>query len=130
MIRKYAVGRGEGFAVCHGGTPTVRGGEACLAEWPVVSASFKIGVRYSRSPALVAAMLKHFFRDLSEHRIRRDCFIGAPELEPAIDLCAAHHDANSKPFICTEGANGNLGTSTGAKTALAMFIIRFAHGTR
>ena len=46
-------------------------------------------------------MVERFFRDISENRIRRDSFTSVPELELAIDLYMAHHNANPKPFIWT-----------------------------
>jgi hypothetical protein len=64
-------------------------------------------------------MVERFFRDISENRIRRDSFTSVPELELAIDLYVAHHDANPKPFIWTARATDILAKVTRAKAALA-----------
>src|SRR6478736_1360599 len=64
-------------------------------------------------------MVERFFRDISENRIRRDSFTSVPELELAIDLYVAHHNANPKPFIWTASATDILAKVTRAKAALA-----------
>jgi hypothetical protein len=64
-------------------------------------------------------MVERFFRDISENRIRRDSFTSVAELEFAIDLYVAHHNANPKPFIWTKSATDILAKVTRAKAALA-----------
>ena len=64
-------------------------------------------------------MVERFFRDLSENRIKRDSFTSVAELEMAIDLYIAAHNAGPKPFIWTAGANDILAKVTRAKKALA-----------
>jgi len=64
-------------------------------------------------------MIERFFRDVLENRIRRESFTSVTELELAIDLCVAHHNANPKPFIWTASATDILAKVTRAKAALA-----------
>jgi hypothetical protein len=64
-------------------------------------------------------MVERFFRDLSENRIKRDSFTSVAELEMAIGLYIAAHNADPKPFIWTAGANDILAKVTRAKKALA-----------
>jgi transposase len=64
-------------------------------------------------------MVERFFRDISENRIRRDSFASVAELEMAIDLYIAHHNANPKPFIWTASASDILAKVTRAKASLA-----------
>jgi transposase len=64
-------------------------------------------------------MVERFFRDISENRIKRDSFTSVAELELAIDLYIAHHNANPKPFIWTASASDILAKVTRAKAALA-----------
>ncbi|MDN8618119.1 IS630 family transposase [Variovorax ginsengisoli] len=59
-------------------------------------------------------MVERFFRDVSESRIRRDSFTSVLELELAIDLYVAHHNANPKPFIWTKSATDILAKVTRA----------------
>jgi transposase len=64
-------------------------------------------------------MVERFFRDITEKRIRRDSFTSVPELELAIDLYVADHNADPKPFIWTASASDILAKVTRAKAALA-----------
>ena len=64
-------------------------------------------------------MVERFFRDISERRIKRDSFTSVPELELAIDLYIADHNAHPKPFIWTASAADILAKVTRAKAALA-----------
>ena len=64
-------------------------------------------------------MVERFFRDISENRIKRDSFTSVAELELAIDLYIAHHNARPKPFIWTASASDILAKVTRAKAALA-----------
>jgi hypothetical protein len=52
--------------------------------------------------------VERFFRDISEHRLRRGAFTSVPELTTAIDESIAHHNANPKPFIWTASARDIL----------------------
>ena len=63
-------------------------------------------------------MVERFFRDISENRIRRDSFTSVAELELAIDLYVADHNAYPKPFIWTASATDILAKVTRAKAAL------------
>lgn len=63
-------------------------------------------------------MVERFFRDISENRIKRDSFTSVAELELAIDLYVAHHNARPKPFIWTASAKDILAKVTRAKAAL------------
>ena len=49
----------------------------------------------------VQAWLERFFRDISENCIKCDSFTSVAELELAIDLYIADHNARPKPFIWT-----------------------------
>ena len=64
-------------------------------------------------------MVERFFRDITDKRIRRDSFTSVADLELAIDLYAAHHNIDPKPFIWTARASDILAKVTRAKTALA-----------
>ena len=64
-------------------------------------------------------MVERFFRDISENRIKRDSFTSVAELEFAIDLYIADHNARPKPFIWTASASDILAKVTRAKAALA-----------
>ena len=63
-------------------------------------------------------MVERFFRDISEKRIKRDSFTSVAELELAIDLYIADHNAHPKPFIWTASASDILAKVTRAKAAL------------
>ena len=65
------------------------------------------------------AMVLSLFRDISERRIKRDSFTSVAELELAIDLYIADHNAHPKPFIWTASAKDILAKVTRAKAALA-----------
>jgi hypothetical protein len=67
-------------------------------------------------------MVERFLRDISEHRIRCDSFTGVAELERAIDLYIADHNAHPKPFIRTASASDILAKVTRAKVALAAIV--------
>ena len=64
-------------------------------------------------------MVERFFRDISENRIKRDSFTSVAELELAIDLYIADHNAQPKPFVWTASASDILAKVTRAKAALA-----------
>jgi hypothetical protein len=57
-------------------------------------------------------MVERFFRDISESRIKRDSFTRVAELELAIDLYIARHNAHPKPFIWTAAASDILARLT------------------
>ena len=63
-------------------------------------------------------MVERFFRDISANRIKRDSFTSVAELELAIDLYIADHNAHPKPFIWTASAKDILAKVTRAKAAL------------
>jgi transposase len=65
-------------------------------------------------------MVERFFRDITDKRIRRDSFTSVPELELAIDLYVAKHNADPKPFIWTASASDILATVTRAKAAMGV----------
>ena len=64
-------------------------------------------------------MVERFFRDISENRIKRDSFTSVAELELAIELYIANHNAHPKPFIWTATASDILAKVSRAKAALA-----------
>ena len=53
-------------------------------------------------------MVERFFRDLSEHRIRRGVFKSVAELESAVTEYLQTHNENPKPFIWTAKATDIL----------------------
>jgi transposase len=63
-------------------------------------------------------MVERFFRDISQNRIKRDSFTSVAELEMAIELYIADHNARPKPFIWTASASDILAKVTRAKAAL------------
>jgi len=65
-------------------------------------------------------MVERFFRDITDKRIRRDSFTSVPELELAIDLYVAKHNADPKPFISTASASDILAKVTRAKAAMGV----------
>ena len=67
-------------------------------------------------------MVERFFRDISEKRIKRDSFTSVAELELAIELYIANHNAHPKPFIWTASASDILAKVTRAKAALATAV--------
>jgi hypothetical protein len=50
-------------------------------------------------------MVERFFRDLTEHRLRRGVFWDVEELMLAIDEYVDRHNDNPKPFIWTAKAS-------------------------
>ena len=56
--------------------------------------------------------------NISGNRIKRDSFASAAELELAIDLYGAHHNADAEPFIWTASALDILAKVTRARAAL------------
>ncbi len=52
--------------------------------------------------------VERFFRDISENRLRRGVFTGAPGLVSAIDECVACHNVKPKPFVWTKTARDIL----------------------
>ena len=95
------------------GTHTHPDVRAWLAKHP------RFVMHFTPTSATWLNMVERFFRDISENRIRRDSFTSVPELELAIDLYVAHHNANPKPFIWTKSATDILAKVTRAKAALA-----------
>ena len=77
--------------------------QAWLAKHP------RFVMHFTPTSASWLNMVERFFRDISENRIRRDSFTSVPELELAIDLYVAHHNANPKPFIWTASADRHPG---------------------
>lgn len=63
-------------------------------------------------------MVERFFRDLTEHRIRRGSFEHLPALRQAIEGYVAQHNAKPKPFIWTAKASDILEKVKRAHTML------------
>ena len=95
------------------GTHTHPDVQAWLAKHP------RFVMHFTPTGASWLNMVERFFRDLSENRIRRDSFTSVAELELAIDLYIAAHNADPKPFIWTADAKDILAKVTRAKKALA-----------
>jgi hypothetical protein len=49
-------------------------------------------------------MVEHFFRDLTQQRLRRGVFHNLSELESALQTYMVQHNENPKPFIWTAKA--------------------------
>jgi len=90
--------------------------QAWLAKHP------RIVMHFTPTSASWLNMVERFFRDISERRIKRDSFTSVAELEFAIDLYIADHNANPKPFIWTASAKDILAKVTRAKAALATVV--------
>jgi transposase len=95
------------------GTHTHPAVQAWLAKHP------RFVMHFTPTGASWLNMVERFFRDISEKRIKRDSFTSVAELEMAIDLYIAHHNANPKSFIWTASASDILAKVTRAKAALA-----------
>jgi transposase len=95
------------------GTHTHPDVQAWLAKHP------RFVMHFTPTGASWLNMVERFFRDLSENRIKRDSFTSVAELELAIDLYIAAHNADPKPFIWTADAKAILAKVTRAKKALA-----------
>jgi transposase len=95
------------------GTHTHPNVQAWLAKHP------RFVMHFTPTSASWLNMVERFFRDISENRIKRDSFTSVAELELAIDLYIAHHNANPKPFIWTASASDVLAKVTRARAALA-----------
>ena len=91
------------------GHPTV---QAWLAKHP------RFVMHFTPTGASWMNMVERFFRDISQNRIKRDSFTSVAELEMAIELYIADHNARPKPFIWTASASDILAKVTRAKTAL------------
>ncbi len=63
-------------------------------------------------------MVERFFRDLSEHAIRRGSFTHVDDLIGAIDEYINQHNGNPKPFIWTASANDILAKVKRARRAM------------
>jgi transposase len=95
------------------GTHTHPAVKAWLGKHP------RLVMHFTPTSASWLNMVERFFRDISENRIKRDSFTSVAELELAIDLYIAHHNAHPKPFIWTASASDILAKVTQAKAALA-----------
>jgi transposase len=87
--------------------------QAWLAKHP------RLVMHFTPTSASWLNMVERFFRDLSDKRIKRDSFTSVAELELAINLYIADHNAHPKPFIWTATASDILAKVTRAKAALA-----------
>jgi transposase len=94
------------------GTHTHPDVQAWLAKHP------RFVMHFTPTGASWLNMVERFFRDLSENRIKPDSFTSVAELELAIDLYIAAHNAEPKPFIWTADAKDILAKVTRAKKAL------------
>jgi transposase len=65
-------------------------------------------VHFTPTSASWLNMVERFFRDLTEHRLRRGVFRDVEELITAIDQYVDRHNAQPKPFICTAKASDIL----------------------
>jgi transposase len=63
-------------------------------------------------------MVERFFRDLTEHRLRRGVFRDVEELITTIDSYVDHHNERPKPFIWTAKASDILEKVKRARAAL------------
>jgi transposase len=63
-------------------------------------------------------VIEHWFRDLTQNRIRNGIFRSVAELKPAIRDYIDHHNANPKSFVWTKKAEDILEKVARARTAL------------
>jgi hypothetical protein len=70
------------------------------------------------------------FCDVTTERLRRGVFTSVPELELAIKGCAAHHNADPRPFIWSKGARGILQKAIRANARLGHKRNRILHPLR
>jgi transposase len=77
-----------------------------VQEWLVKHPRFNM--HFTPTSASWLNMVERFFRDISEHRLRRGVFTSVPELVTAIEEYVAHHNAKPKPFIWTASARDIL----------------------
>ena len=68
----------------------------------------RFNMHFTPTSASWLNMVERFFRDITDKRIRRDSFTSVVELELAIDLYVAKHNADPKPFIWTAQAKDIL----------------------
>jgi transposase len=85
--------------------------QAWLAKHP------RFVMHFTPTSASWLNMVERFFRDISQQRIKRGSFASVAELQWAIDLYIAQHNANPKPFIWTASASDILAKVTRAKAA-------------
>jgi transposase len=65
-------------------------------------------VHFTPTSASWLNMVERFFRDISEHRLRRGIFRSVDELIQAIRQYVEHHNKNPRPFIWTSTASDIL----------------------
>jgi transposase len=65
-------------------------------------------IHFTPTSASWLNMVERFFRDLTEHRLRRDVFRDVEELILAIDQYVNRHNEQPKPFIWTAKASDIL----------------------
>src|SRR5215469_7060881 len=75
-------------------------------------------VHFTPTGASWLNMVERFFRDLTEHRLRRGVFRDVEELILAIDEYVDRHNENPKPFIWTAKASDILEKVKRARAAL------------
>jgi hypothetical protein len=63
-------------------------------------------------------MVERFFRDLSEHQLRRAVMRSVPELVCTIEQYLERHNLDPKPFIWTAKASDILAKVTRARVRL------------
>jgi len=75
-------------------------------------------VTFTPTSALWLNMVKRFFRDLTENRLRRGVFRSVLELLQALDDYADHHNVAPKPFIWAAKAQDILAKVMRARAVL------------
>jgi transposase len=75
-------------------------------------------VHFTPTGASWLNMVERFFRDLTEHRLRRGVFRDVEELIMAVDEYVDRHNENPKPFIWTAKASDILEKVKRARAAL------------
>ena len=83
-----------------------------LARYP------RFHVTFTPTSALWLNMVKRFFRDLTENRLRRGVFRSVLELIQALDDYVDHHNVAPKPFIWTAKAQDILAKVMRARAVL------------
>jgi hypothetical protein len=67
-------------------------------------------------------MVERFFRDLTQHRLRRGVFRSVKDLMSAIDEYLVHHNQDPKPYIWTKSASDILEKITRARQAMLKVV--------
>ncbi len=102
--------------ICDNATHKHPNVEAWLDKHP------RFHIHFTPTSAAWLNRVERFFRDISEHRIRRGSSTSVPELEQAITDYITHHNQNPKPFVWATKASDILAKIMRARQAAHMCI--------